>query len=255
MLALVAGLAIAGAVLPAESAVKMDLASRFATPSTAHPLGADELGRDLLSRLAVGAKTTVAMAVAILLLAVCLGSLLGLAARKWPSTVGPAVRASAYLVMIAPTQLLAPPWSSRILMALCCTMLVLPGALLVIGAAALFAPGPVTSVAAIGLFLVPAFAYAAIHASPASPEGGRFRPARLPLLATSALAWAALTSIGLDYSGLGVQPPLESFGTLLRPPQSGAALPWLILPPALCVLLTGLGAFLVGDGLAPRNCA
>jgi peptide/nickel transport system permease protein len=256
MLVFVAGLAVTGAFLPHESAIRMDPASRFAAPSSAHLLGADELGRDILSRLARGAEVTIAMALAILFVALCLGWLLGRAAREWPSSLGRLVRAGAYLSLIAPSQLLAPPWSSRILMALCCTMLVLPGALLVVAAAAFSGPGPITSVAAIGLFLTPAFAYAA-YRRPMSTETvaipEEFRPAPLPLLATSVFAWGALTSIGLDYTGLGVQPSLESLGALLRPSGAGAPIAWSILYPALCVLLTVLGAFLLGDRFRDRK--
>jgi peptide/nickel transport system permease protein len=256
MLVVVAGLAVTGAALPFGSALKMDIASRFAAPSSAHPLGADELGRDVLSRVATGAEVTIAIALAILFVALCLGWLLGRAARKWPLSVGRLVQAIAYVFLIAPSQLLAPPWSSRILMALCCAMLVLPGALLVVATAALFGPGPITSVAALGLFLTTAFAYA-VYRRPMSTEKvvipQEFRPAPLPLLATSVFAWGALASIGLDYTGLGVQPSLQSLGTLLRPSGASTPIAWSILYPALCVLLTVLGAFLLGDGFRDRE--
>jgi peptide/nickel transport system permease protein len=137
-------------------------------------------------------------------------------------------------------------------------MLVLPGALLVMGAAALLGPGPITNIVAIGLFLAPAFAYATCR-NPGSaedfaiPELRAFRPATPPILMTSVFAWAVLVSIGLDYLGLGVQPSLESLGTLLKPLGGVTLIAWPSLCAASCVLLTVFGAFVVGDGLIYRE--
>ncbi len=65
-----------------------------------------------------------------------------------------------------------------------------------------------------------------------------------------ALSWALLTEAGLSFLGLGTQPPTPSWGVMLSESRSLAEIaPWLMLFPALAIILGVLGFNLLGDGL------
>jgi peptide/nickel transport system permease protein len=242
-------LALAGAFVPAFDATRLDFAALRQPPTAEHLLGTDGLGRDNLSRLVVGASITLRTSLAATIVAFATGLPLGWLAGRFSRRLGTLIAVIAYVFLIAPVQLLARSWSSRILMAVCSGALILPGGLLAFAALTLVQPGPFGIPIALGLFFAPAVAFVSYRVLQANARHAWFA---LMLLATSLLAWTALAGSALGMMELGVAPPMPSWGSMLGEFRAGE--PWLsTLSPAACLLLTCLGAFLFGDGLAgPR---
>ncbi|HEY8369029.1 MAG TPA: ABC transporter permease [Thermodesulfobacteriota bacterium] len=254
--ALQGGLVLVAVILLAAAAGRLwtpydpdrpDFAVRLAPPSAAHPLGADHFGRDLLSRIMVGAGSAVAIGGAAVAIGLGVGALVGVAAG-WRGG-----------------------WLDEILMRPVEALAALPAVLLALLLATVLGPGGMAAVLAIGLASVPAFARLA-RASAIEQRGREYvesaralgvSPARLvvrhvvpnlapPLLvlATAALATAILAEAALSYLGLGTQPPAASWGRMLREAQTFLALsPWPTLFPGLAIALAVLGFNLLGDGL------
>ncbi|MGC8763600.1 MAG: ABC transporter permease [Acidobacteriota bacterium] len=242
-------LAAAGApVLARRSYRSQDLAHRLEGPSRGHPLGTDELGRDVLARALFGARVSLAVTAAALLLSLLAGVLLGTAAG-----------------------LLGGPFD-LVLGRLMDTLLALPGILVAIAVLAFSGRGFVPLVAALSATAWVGYArvaralarrtaaedyVAAARAAGAGALHTLFRhilPAALPVLSVQAAAGAASVMVaeaGLSFLGLGVPPPFPSWGemlasgcdTLLEAPHL-AAVPGVLLFSAVWALNT------LGEGLA-----
>ena len=225
----------------------VDFLHRLAPPSWAHPLGTDHFGRDLLSRVMVGAQNALWVGV----VAVSIGLGLGLALGMLGGYAG--------------------GWWDRALSAVLDALYAFPALLLAILLATAWGPGVTSSMVAVGISTVPAFARvarAAVLATKPQPyvEAARAlgaSTARLlarhilpnilpPLVIQSSLAFgsALLAEAALSYLGLGTQPPDPSWGRMLREAQSFLALsPYPALFPGLAIALSVLGFNLLGDGL------
>lgn len=216
-------------------------------PSSAHPLGTDALGRDVLDRTLVATRLTVWMAILATLIAVGAGILFGAAIVL----TGPRVRALGERLI---DLLVAYP---PIIVALAVT--------------AIFRPSETSVVVAIGLAFTPQFARLT-NTMAASVRGRDFvgvaqllglRPARVlrrhilpnlagPLLVLASVGFASaiITLSGLSFIGLGVQEPSYDWGKLLSSGlQDLSVNPIEVVGPAVGILVTGLAAGLVGDGL------
>ncbi|EFH12546.1 ABC transporter permease [Pseudoroseomonas cervicalis] len=226
------------------------LRQRLKPPSGEYWLGTDEVGRDVFSRIMEGAGASVTVAACTVLLAVLLGSVIGLLAgflRGWPD---------------------------RLLSMVNDSLLAFPGILLALGLLAVFGASQWGIVAALGLAYAPTVARIMrgtvlslrerefIEASRAigNSEGYTLWRHVLPntvspiiVLATSMFGWAILSESALSFLGLGVPPPAPSWGNMLAAsrPYLDSAL-WLSLSPGLCIALTLLGANLLGDALRDR---
>lgn len=220
---------------------------RLVAFSVAHPLGTDILGRDTLARVLAGAQNALYVG----LVAVGIGLLIGLALGVLAGFFG--------------------GWLDQLLSVLLETLYALPALLIALLLGAIFTPGATTSMMAIGLAAVPAFARVAragvlsVKAQPyleaARALGmGNFRillrhvlPNILgPLVVQASLAFAAsiLAEAALSYLGLGTQPPTASWGRMLREAQSYQELsPWPVVWPGVAIGLAVLGFNLLGDGL------
>ena len=254
--ALAVGAALSGAVLlmalvslvwtpwPTEG---MDIPARLRPPSPAHPLGTDHFGRDVLSLLMVGARTSIAVALLAVGIGMAFGVPLGLLAAAAPGWPGEVVMRGGDLVFAFPSLVIA------------------------ILITASFGPGAVNAIIAIGIFNVPVFARVARAAAlpvwardftlAARTAGkGRARisaehvlPNCLDLLivqGTIQFALGILAEAGLSYVGLGAQPPTPSWGRMLADAQTLVAIaPWLALAPGLAIVAAVLGLNLLGDGL------
>jgi peptide/nickel transport system permease protein len=221
---------------------------RFAGPGQhGHLLGSDQFGRDVLSMLMVGSRNTLFVGVVAVGIAVVLGVPLGgLAAlnRGWLEE----------LVMRGGDLLLA-----------------FPALLLAILFAAVFRPGVLTAMVAIGLAFTPVFArlvrgaglqvlandYVTAARAFGSSENAIFWRHLLPnvanvliVQATVAFALAILAEAALSYLGLGTQPPTPSWGRMLNDAQAYLnQSPLLALWPGFSIALAVLGFNLLGDGL------
>lgn len=250
LLALVAGAALLSLVWVPHDPNQMAVTERLAPPSRAHPLGTDPFGRDLLSRVMVGARTTLGVGLAVVLIGAGAGVALGTLAG------------------------LGRGWTDEVLMRLIDALAAFPSVLLALMLVAVMGPGAVSTTLALGLAAVPAFArltrsgllslresplVEAARAVGAGP-GRLFRHHLLPNLEPLLLVEASLTfaravvaEAGLSYLGLGIQPPWPSWGRMLREAQSFIALsPYPALAPGLAMVLAVLGLHLVGDGLRDR---
>jgi dipeptide transport system permease protein len=211
------------------------------------PLGTDELGRCLLSRLLFGARVSLLIGLASVLLALVPGVVLGLVAAFHPKWVAPVV------------------------MRLMDILLALPGLLLAIGVITILGPGLVNTVIAIAIGALPG--YVRLVRGSALAEMGReyvtasrvagASTARLmfdtvlpnclaPVIVSGTLSFssAILETAALGFLGLGVQPPLPEWGSMLSAARDYIErAPWVVTMPGLTILVTVLSVNLMGDGL------
>ncbi len=247
---IVAGLLTASLLAPIlapHDPVEQRLYERLQAPSVANPMGTDEFGRDILSRVIYGARISMRIGLICIAIAVGIGAPLGLIAG--------------YFGGLAET----------LIMRLVDVMLAFPSILLAIAIVAIIGPGIDKVMVAVSIVLVPQFARL-VRASTLSVREMTHVEAARALGATDArivvfsvlpnclgplivqtslsLATAILDAAGLSFLGLGAQPPTPEWGAML---SSGRELlltaPWVMTFPGLAIFLVALGFNLVGDGL------
>lgn len=226
---------------------EIDIASKLRSPSAAHWLGTDGLGRDILSLLLAGARNSIAVGVIAVGIGMGVGVALGLlaAARK--------------------------RWVEEAVMRLADVTFAFPALLSAILLTALYGPGLATSIVAIGIFNVPVFARITRAAANAVWARDFVLAARacgkgtwnitlahvlpniaavLIVQATIQFAIAILAEAALSYLGLGTQPPQASWGRMLNEAQTLMfKAPLLAVYPGVAIALAVLGLNLIGDGL------
>lgn len=213
-----------------------------------HLLGTDHFGRDLLSMLMVGARTSLAVAVLAVGIGIAFGVPLGLlAAAQRGGLVDEVVMRGNDLVFAFPSLVIA------------------------ILITAVFGPSATNAIIAIGIFNIPVFARVTrggalslwtldyIRAAEVAGKS-RLRISAehiLPNIAnllivqgTIQFSLGILAEAGLSYVGLGAQPPIPSWGRMLAESQTMISMaPHLAILPGLAIVLTVLGLNLMGDGL------
>jgi peptide/nickel transport system permease protein len=227
---------------------RLVVADKLQPPSAAHWFGTDQFGRDILSMIMVGARNSIAVA----LVAVGIGMGVGV-------PLGAFAAASRGLVDDA-------------VMRLNDVVFAFPALLSAIMITAIFGPGAVNAIVAIGIFNIPVFARVAragalalwprefILAARAAGKGKALITVEhiLPNIASLLLvqgtiqfALGILAEAGLSYVGLGAQPPMPSWGRMLFDAQTRLVVaPHLAMFPGLAIVLTVLGLNLLGDGLS-----
>lgn len=228
---------------PAE----VDVMARLQGPSATHWLGTDSLGRDVASQLLVGAQTSILVGVFAVAIGLAAGSALGLLA---------AARGG---------------WVDDVLMRLSDFGFAFPALLSAILLGAIYGPGLLTGVVAIGLFNIPVFARTTRAAAlqvwsrdyVLAARAAGFGPGRITLdhvlpniasvlivQATVQFSTAIIAEAGLSYLGLGAQPPMPSWGRMLAEAQAQIfQAPALAVYPGAAIALAVLGLNLLGDGL------
>jgi peptide/nickel transport system permease protein len=246
--AIFVGLALVSLVWTPADIARLNVSARLLPPSPQNWLGTDHYGRDLLSMIMVGARTSIAVA----LIAVGVGMVIGVPLGLWA-----AARRGG--------------WIDELIMRFNDLVFAFPALLLAIMITAVFGPGAVNAIVAIGIFNIPVFARLAragalslwtrdfIMAARVAGKGAvrisyeHILPNIANLLivqATIQFSLGILAEAGLSYVGLGAQPPLASWGRMLADSQTMIALaPQLALIPGLAIVLTVLGLNLLGDGL------
>ena len=227
--------------------LEINMDAKLLPPGAAHWLGTDAYGRDVASQLLVGARSSILVGVVAVGIGITLGTALGLlaAARRG--------------------------WVEEAIMRLADFSFAFPAVLSAIMLTAVFGPGVVNAIIAIGIFNIPTFARItrasanAIWAREyilAARACGRnawqitwqhVLPNLAPVLivqATIQFALAILAEAALSYLGLGTQPPQPSWGRMLAEAQTLMfQAPLLAVFPGVAIALSVLGLNLMGDGL------
>ena len=227
---------------------RLVIADKMQTPSAAHWFGTDHFGRDILSMIMIGARNSIAVA----LVAVGIGMGIGVPLGAFAAARGGLI--------------------DDIVMRLNDVVFAFPALLSAIMITAIFGPGAVNAIIAIGIFNIPVFARVAragalalwprefILAARAAGKGKTLITVEhiLPNIASALLvqgtiqfALGILAEAALSYVGLGAQPPMPSWGRMLFDAQTRMIVaPHLALFPGIAIVLTVLGLNLLGDGLA-----
>lgn len=226
----------------------LDIAGKLQTPNSAHILGTDHFGRDILSMIMLGARTSIAVALVAVGIGMALGVPLGLlAAARHGSLLDEFIMRGNDLVFAFPSLVIA------------------------ILITAVFGPSAINAIVAIGIFNVPVFARLTRGAALPLWERDFILAARvcgksatrisvehiLPNITnlmivqgTIQFSLGILAEAALSYIGLGAQPPTASWGRMLADAQTLIyTSPHTAIVPGFAILLMVLGLNLMGDGL------
>lgn len=216
-------------------------------PSRAHPMGTDNFGRDIFSRIIYGGQISLRLGLLGTIIGATAGSLIGAVSGFYGGIV------------------------DTILMRLLDIQLAFPGLLLAIVIITVLGVGEINVIIAIGVFSVPTFARVVRGSLLSLREQDFVLAARsvgaadmrlmfvhlLPnalapilVLATIRLGTAILTAASLGFLGLGVRPPASEWGTMLSEGRTYMQLaPHIAIFPGLAILVTVVALNLLGDGL------
>ena len=227
--------------------VELNTPDRMQGPSATHWAGTDQYGRDTLSRIIYGGRTSLSVAFTSILLATLVGGLLGLLAGYYRSWVDVLIMRLTDILLSFPVILLAIALLAFLGSGF--NSLVLAIAVVYTGPFARVARGAVLSLRE-ELFVE------ASRASGSSDARTLFLTllpnALAPLIIeiTLRLAYAILIEAGLSFLGLGTPPPAPSWGQMIAENRRFLALsPWATVAPGLAIMVIVLGFNLLGDGL------
>lgn len=226
----------------------LSIGEKLQGASQAHWLGTDHFGRDLLSMIMVGARTSLAVALVAVGIGIGLGVPLGLAASARQGG-----------------------WLDEVIMRSNDLIFAFPSLVIAILITALFGASAVNAIIAIGIFNIPVFARVTrggalslwqrefiLAARVCGKSPGRIAIEHiLPNLnnllivqGTIQFSLGILAEAGLSYVGLGAQPPTPSWGRMLADAQTMVSFaPHLALVPGSAIILSVIGLNLMGDGL------
>jgi peptide/nickel transport system permease protein len=249
-------LAVSLAGLSPYNPEKSDMTARYQSPSLAHPMGTDALGRDLMTRVLYGGRISLTVGFSVMVITLLIGVPVGAIAGYFGG------------------------WVDNILMRITDAALALPSLLVLILLSAILrevdAPllksNPVLTIAAVIGLLAWMFVARLVRASyltiremdyvTATRSLGAsnlriialhiFPNAIGPVIVESTLevAYAILEESGLSFLGFGIQPPTPSWGNLLSNAQEYMVkYPWLAIFPGLMIFLSVISINYIGDGL------
>lgn len=240
-------LAIAGPWITPYDPNDLNVGPPLEGPSAEHWMGTDELGRDQMSRIIDAAQIAVTVSFLSVAIAFVIGSILGIIAGY------------------------SGGWTDKVLVRFMDVMFSFPALLLAIVIVAVLGPGLVTASVAIAIVYVPRFARVARGASLSVREDLYIEAAQLSgisplriarrhvvpnitaaLIVLSALSMstAQLAYASLSFLGLGTNPPNADYGSMLARARNFMTIaPWMIIFPAIALVLLIVGFNLVGDAL------
>ena len=240
-------LAILAPVIAPYDYTQMDILNMFAPPSAQHIFGCDDLGRDIFSRILIGARYSLSCGILATLIGVVIGMAIGAVAGFFGGKV------------------------DNIVMRILDVIQAIPGMVMMIVMSAVLGPGFINTIFAMAFGTIPGMARMLraqmlkvreneyIEAS-VSINCSKFRiimdhlipNCMSPMIvqATMGVAQTITTASGLSFIGLGVQPPIPEWGAML----SGARqfirqAPHLVIFPGLAIAVTVLALNMMGDGL------
>jgi peptide/nickel transport system permease protein len=240
-------LAVLAPLVSPYDPVKQDFRIEREPPGVAHPMGADELGRDVLSRVIWGARVSLQAGAIAASIALVIGSMLGMLAAFYGGR------------------------ADGIIMRSMDVMLAFPYLLLAITVVAVLGPGLSTAMIAIGIVYIPAYArivrsavlvvrsreYVEAARTLGASDGRVMWQHVLPnvmapiiVQVTLSVGTAIIDTAGLSFLGLGTQPPTPDWGNMLAQGRSYLLdAPWIATFPGLAILVTVLAFNLMGDAL------
>lgn len=238
---------LAPTAIPQTQATRINLLARLHAPSAAHWFGTDQLGRELVWRVLLGAHTSLVIAVGAVVLSILIGLPIGVLAGYYRG------------------------WTDHVLMRLVETLLSFPALLLALTISAVLGPSQRNTILAIGVAFAPYLArilraetlrvMALPFIEAARSQGATdWRIMRLHVLpnimaplivqATISVAFAILAEAGLSFLGLGTQPPTPSWGLMIQASRDYLDVaPWTALVPGIAIAVTVLGLNMLGDVL------
>jgi len=245
--AIMVAMAIISLVWTPYPPTHIDIVHRLSPPSAAHLLGTDPFGRDVLSMIMAGSRSSLSVA----LIAVVVGAGCGIPLGAIAAAFG--------------------GWVDNAVMRISDLAFAFPALLTAVMITALAGPGAGNAMLAIGIFNIPVFARIARGAALSVRELDFIMAARatgrgelaimlrhvlpnifsvLLVQATIQFALAIIADAGLAYVGLGTQPPFPSWGRMLNDAQTFIyRAPLLAVFPGVAITLSVLGLNLLGDGL------
>ena len=225
----------------------INLRARLQAPSLLHFFGTDEVGRDIFSRVLVGAQISLAAGVFAVLSGAVPGTLLGLFAGYYGG------------------------WWDRVIMRICDVLFAFPGILLAIAVVAILGSGIANVIIAVAIFSIPAFARLvrgntlvlkqqtfiesarSIGASNMSIIFNHILPGTVSSIVvffTMRIGTAIISAASLSFLGLGAQPPTPEWGAMLNEARADMVIaPHVAIFPTVAIFLTVLAFNLLGDGL------
>jgi peptide/nickel transport system permease protein len=228
----------------------VSIRTRFLPPNATYWLGTDDYGRDVLSRLLMGARLSVAMGLGATLFSVAIGVPIGLVAGYFRG------------------------WVDEILMRAADVLMAIPAIMLGLLVLAVTPPALWKTMLAVGFVYIPLIARVArsVTLSLASEDFVQAARARAestgyilfreilpnawpPLIVEASLrvTYAILLGSALSFLGLGAQPPSSDWGLMIAEARQFIdRAPWIALAPGVAMCLLVIGINLVGDGLRER---
>jgi peptide/nickel transport system permease protein len=249
VLTLIVATALLAPVIAPFGYEKIDLRAAGTPPRAEHPFGTDRVGRDIFSRTLYGGQVSLMVGIGATVISTLVGTLIGALAGYYRG------------------------WVDSLLMRITDTVMTFPSIVIMLTLAALLPRSVWNIVFVIGLLSWPGAARLVRGQFLTVRENEYVTAARClgipsrriivfhilpnvvaPLIAlvTFSVGSAILTEAGLSFLGLGVPPPMPSWGNMLESARNLDILinlPWMWLPPAAATVLTVLCVNFIGDGI------
>ena len=247
IVALVVLITVLAPMIAPYSYNQQDFTQYLTPPSRAHLLGTDEQGRDILSRVIYGGRLSLPIGIIAVAIATVFGFLFGALAGYFGS------------------------WVDAVVMRWMDVMLAFPTILLALAVITILGPGVINVMIAVGISSIPFYtrvvrssvltvkhmeyvtAARAVGCSEVRIVARHVLPnsfAPVMVLATTGTAAAIITSAALSFVGLGAQPPIPEWGSMLNTGRDYLRhAPWMTTFPGLAIVVTVVAINLLGDGL------
>lgn len=234
-------------LLATHDPVKQSLTETLLGPSQEHLLGTDSLGRDLFSRIIYGARTALIISVSAIVIAVIIGSTLGLVAGYSGGII------------------------NSVIMRFIDAMMAFPGILLALTIVAVLGGGMLTVIIALGIQSITGYARVVCAQAMSLRENDYVLAARtlgasknrimfrhilpntiapLIVMSTISVGMVILAEAGLSYLGIGIREPTIAWGSLVNVGQKYLLrFPLLSIAPGIAIMLVVFGFNMIGDGL------
>jgi peptide/nickel transport system permease protein len=239
--------AIFGPIIAPYSYEAQDSKDTYAAPGLKHLLGTDKFGRDIFSRLIIGARQSIQMGIIAVAIAAVIGSTIGAIAGFYGK------------------------WADNLCMRLLDIYQAVPMFLLCVTLAAILGPSLKNAILALGISMVPGYARLMRASVLTVREKEYVESARAidlsgpriifkhivpnamaPIIVeiTMGVGACILAGAALSFIGLGAQPPIPEWGAMISDARNVMRQhPTLALYPGICIMLTVLSCNLLGDGL------